>query len=107
MQMPYIEYDYDYFGFSEYRPGAYTNEPYYDDMYRSYDGEYNYYDYPNASGPGGSGGGTVGVTSSSLAAGASPNASLSGGQRSARAPASGPTGSPGVMVRYSIRILHT
>ncbi|XP_032305829.1 heterogeneous nuclear ribonucleoprotein Q isoform X5 [Drosophila ananassae] len=91
------EYDYDYFGFSEYRPGAYTNEPYYDDMYRSYDGEYNYYDYPNASGPGGSGGGTVGVTSSSLAAGASPNASLSGGQRSARAPASGPTGSPGVM----------
>ncbi|XP_043068354.1 heterogeneous nuclear ribonucleoprotein R isoform X6 [Drosophila bipectinata] len=93
------EYDYDYFGFPEYRPGTYSNEPFYEDLFRSYDGgEFNYYDYPNAAGPGGSGGGNVGVTSSSLAAGASPNTSLSVGQRSARASASGPpTGSPGVL----------
>ncbi|KAH8382925.1 hypothetical protein KR009_005824, partial [Drosophila setifemur] len=94
------EYDYDYFGFSDYRSGGYTNEPYYDDIYRSYEGEYNYYDYQNASGPGGSGGGSVGVASGSVVphnAGASPNSPLPGGQRSARPPASGPSGSPGVM----------
>ncbi|XP_037728575.1 heterogeneous nuclear ribonucleoprotein Q isoform X8 [Drosophila subpulchrella] len=92
------EYDYDYFGFSDYRQGTYTNESFYEELYRSYDGEYNYYDYP--SGNGGSGGGGGSVTGGSmvpLSSGGSQNSPLSGGQRSARGSASGPSGSTSVM----------
>lgn len=101
-----VEYDYDYFGFSEYRPGAYANDPYYDELYRSYDGDYNYFEYSGTSGAGGNGsgggaGGAGGVSGSimPLPGGASQNAALSGGQRSARGLASGPSVSPGTMVR--------
>ncbi|XP_037912529.1 heterogeneous nuclear ribonucleoprotein R isoform X2 [Hermetia illucens] len=37
------DYDYDFYGYSDYRGGY--NEPYYDDFYRSYDGDY-FFDYP-------------------------------------------------------------
>ncbi|XP_037728593.1 heterogeneous nuclear ribonucleoprotein Q isoform X11 [Drosophila subpulchrella] len=98
------EYDYDYFGFSDYRQGTYTNESFYEELYRSYDGEYNYYDYP--SGNGGSGGGGGSVTGGSmvpLSSGGSQNSPLSGGQRSARGSASGPSGSTSVMLELHSR----
>ncbi|XP_017490408.1 PREDICTED: heterogeneous nuclear ribonucleoprotein R-like isoform X2 [Rhagoletis zephyria] len=37
------DYDYDLYGYSDYRGGY--NESYYDDFYRTYDGEY-FFDYP-------------------------------------------------------------
>lgn len=41
--------DYDYYGYSDYH-GGYT-EPFYDDIYRTYDGDY-YFDFqPAANGP--------------------------------------------------------
>ncbi|XP_014095205.1 heterogeneous nuclear ribonucleoprotein Q isoform X4 [Bactrocera oleae] len=39
----FIDYDYDFYGYSDYRGGY--NESYYDDFYRTYDGEY-FFDYP-------------------------------------------------------------
>lgn len=39
----FIDYEYDFYGYSDYR-GAYTDS-YYDDFYRTYDGEY-FFDYP-------------------------------------------------------------
>ncbi|XP_043064878.1 heterogeneous nuclear ribonucleoprotein R isoform X1 [Drosophila ficusphila] len=94
------DYDYDYFGFSDYRPNsAYAaNESFYEELYRSYDGDYNYYDYPSGagSGCGGGVGGVGGVPGSPvvpLSGGSSQNSPLSSGQRSARTPASGPSGS--------------
>ncbi|XP_017017493.3 heterogeneous nuclear ribonucleoprotein Q isoform X5 [Drosophila kikkawai] len=99
------DYDYDYFGFSDFRPGTYANDPYYDELYRSYDGDYSFYEYSSPSGLGGAGngggggvgGGGGGVSGSimPLSGGATQNASLSGGQRSARGLASGSSGSPG------------
>lgn len=38
----FVDYDYDYYGYSEYRGGY--NDSYYDEYYRSYDGE-QFYDY--------------------------------------------------------------
>lgn len=38
----FVEYDFDFYGYSDYRGGY--NEPYYDDYYRSYEGDY-YFDY--------------------------------------------------------------
>nr|XP_017017493.2 heterogeneous nuclear ribonucleoprotein Q isoform X6 [Drosophila kikkawai] len=99
------DYDYDYFGFSDFRPGTYANDPYYDELYRSYDGDYSFYEYSSPSGLGGAGngggggvgGGGGGVSGSimPLSGGATQNASLSRGQRSARGLASGSSGSPG------------
>ncbi|XP_033244761.1 heterogeneous nuclear ribonucleoprotein Q isoform X9 [Drosophila miranda] len=51
------EYEVDYFGYPEYRPGLATNELYYDDLYRTYEGDFHYYNYPNATNDGSSGGG--------------------------------------------------
>ncbi|KMZ02355.1 heterogeneous nuclear ribonucleoprotein Q isoform X5 [Drosophila simulans] len=95
------DYFYDFFGFSDYRQGYFgNNESYYDDMYRSFDGDYNYYDYPNGGG-GGSGGGAGGSASGGtvppLSAGGSQNSPLASGQRSARGSASGPSASPSLM----------
>ncbi|XP_043862368.1 heterogeneous nuclear ribonucleoprotein Q isoform X8 [Drosophila santomea] len=92
------DYDYDYFGFSDYRQGLFANESYYEDLYRSYDGDYNYYDYPNGGGGGSGGGGSVsGGTVVPLSAGGSQNSPLASGQRSARGSASGPSGSSSIM----------
>ncbi|XP_026831710.1 heterogeneous nuclear ribonucleoprotein Q isoform X15 [Drosophila erecta] len=90
------DYYYDYFGFSDYRQGVFANESFYEDLYRSYDADYNYYDYSN--GGGGSGGGSVsGGTVVPVSAGGSPNSPLASGQRSARGSASGPSGSSSIM----------
>ncbi|XP_036673866.2 heterogeneous nuclear ribonucleoprotein Q isoform X1 [Drosophila suzukii] len=91
------EYDYDYFGFSDYRQGTYTNESFYEELYRSYDGDYNYYDYPSGNGGSGGGGSVTGGSMVPLSSGGSQNSPLSGGQRSARGSASGPSGSTSVM----------
>nr|XP_017017495.2 heterogeneous nuclear ribonucleoprotein Q isoform X9 [Drosophila kikkawai] len=110
------DYDYDYFGFSDFRPGTYANDPYYDELYRSYDGDYSFYEYSSPSGLGGAGngggggvgGGGGGVSGSimPLSGGATQNASLSRGQRSARGLASGSSGSPGsVMLELHSRLL--
>lgn len=40
----FIDYEYDFYGYSDYR-GAGYNDSYYEDFYRTYDGEY-YFDYP-------------------------------------------------------------
>uniref|UniRef100_A0A6P4EZY0 Heterogeneous nuclear ribonucleoprotein Q isoform X1 n=2 Tax=Drosophila rhopaloa TaxID=1041015 RepID=A0A6P4EZY0_DRORH len=93
------EYDYDYFGFSDYRPGTYaTNESFYDELYRSYDGDYNYYDYQSGAGSGGGNvaGGPV-IPLPSGGGGSSQNSPLASGQRSARSSASGPSGSTGIV----------
>ncbi|KAH8265255.1 hypothetical protein KR038_002492, partial [Drosophila bunnanda] len=107
------DYDYDYFGFSDYRPGAFPNDPYYDDLYRSYDGDFSFYDYASLTGLGGAGngggggvggggGGGGGGGSGSMMpmpGGGGQSASLTGGQRSARGMASGPIGrGPGITV---------
>lgn len=39
----FIDYEYDFYGYSDYRGGY--NDSYYDDFYRTYDGEY-FFDYP-------------------------------------------------------------
>ncbi|XP_043655334.1 heterogeneous nuclear ribonucleoprotein R isoform X7 [Drosophila teissieri] len=91
------DYDYDYFGFSDYRQGLFANESYYEDLYRSYDGDYNYYDYPNGGGGSGGGGSVSGGTVVPLSAGGSQNSPLASGQRSARGSASGPSGSSSIM----------
>ncbi|XP_026831700.1 heterogeneous nuclear ribonucleoprotein Q isoform X2 [Drosophila erecta] len=102
------DYYYDYFGFSDYRQGVFANESFYEDLYRSYDADYNYYDYSN--GGGGSGGGSVsGGTVVPVSAGGSPNSPLASGQRSARGSASGPSGSSSIMLelhsRHSWRVI--
>ncbi|XP_017003448.2 heterogeneous nuclear ribonucleoprotein Q isoform X3 [Drosophila takahashii] len=94
------DYDYDYFGFSDYRQGAYANESFYEELYRSYDQDYNYYEYPGGATTTGSSGGGASVAGSSvvpLSAGGSQNSPLASGQRSARGSTSGPSGSTGVM----------
>ncbi|XP_016960264.1 heterogeneous nuclear ribonucleoprotein Q isoform X7 [Drosophila biarmipes] len=92
------EYDYDYFGFSDYRQGTYSNESFYEELYRSYDGDFNYYDYPSGNGGSGGGGGSVaGGSMVPFSSGGGQNSPLSGGQRSARGSASGPSGSTSVM----------
>ncbi|TMW54056.1 hypothetical protein DOY81_000842 [Sarcophaga bullata] len=40
-------YEYDFYGYSDYR-GAGYNDTYYEDFYRTYDGEY-FFDYPPSS----------------------------------------------------------
>lgn len=54
----FIDYDYDFYGFSDYRGGY--NETFYDEYYRSFDGDqypsYPSYDYPQ-SGSNATGGG--------------------------------------------------
>ncbi|XP_017118736.1 heterogeneous nuclear ribonucleoprotein Q isoform X8 [Drosophila elegans] len=87
------EYDYDYFGFSDYHPSSYgANESFYDELYRSYDGDYNYYDFQ--SGACGGGGNMTGGPVVPLPNGSSAqNSPLASGQRSARSSASGPSGS--------------
>ncbi|XP_043948309.1 heterogeneous nuclear ribonucleoprotein Q isoform X11 [Drosophila biarmipes] len=93
------EYDYDYFGFSDYRQGTYSNESFYEELYRSYDGDFNYYDYPSGNGGSGGGGGSVaGGSMVPFSSGGGQNSPLSGGQRSARGSASGPSGSTSVML---------
>lgn len=56
--MYFIDYDYDFYGFSEYRGGY--NESFYDEYYRSFDGDqypsYQAYDY-SQSGTSATGGG--------------------------------------------------
>ncbi|XP_036673876.1 heterogeneous nuclear ribonucleoprotein R isoform X11 [Drosophila suzukii] len=99
------EYDYDYFGFSDYRQGTYTNESFYEELYRSYDGDYNYYDYPSGNGGSGGGGSVTGGSMVPLSSGGSQNSPLSGGQRSARGSASGPSGSTSVMLELHSRHL--
>ncbi|XP_020799460.1 heterogeneous nuclear ribonucleoprotein Q isoform X4 [Drosophila serrata] len=99
------DYDYDYFGFSDYRPGAYSNDLYYDDMYRAYDQDYGFYEYSNPTGLGGAGNGGVGgggiggggVSGSMMPmpGGTAQSAPLSGGQRTARGMTTGPSGSAG------------
>lgn len=44
----FIDYDYDFVGFSDYRGGY--NESFYDEYYRSFDGDYP---YPSSVAPGG------------------------------------------------------
>uniref|UniRef100_A0A6P4F3Y8 Heterogeneous nuclear ribonucleoprotein Q isoform X11 n=1 Tax=Drosophila rhopaloa TaxID=1041015 RepID=A0A6P4F3Y8_DRORH len=100
------EYDYDYFGFSDYRPGTYaTNESFYDELYRSYDGDYNYYDYQSGAGSGGGNvaGGPV-IPLPSGGGGSSQNSPLASGQRSARSSASGPSGSTGIVLELHSRL---
>ena len=43
----FIDYEYDFYGYSDYR-GAGYNDTYYEDFYRTYDGEY-FFDYPPSS----------------------------------------------------------
>ncbi|CAO1431202.1 unnamed protein product [Diamesa tonsa] len=63
------DYDYDFYGYSNYR-GGYNNESYYDEYYRSFDGDY-YFDYPQsgAASHGGGGGQQRPGRSSSVAIG--------------------------------------
>ncbi|XP_060649464.1 heterogeneous nuclear ribonucleoprotein R isoform X3 [Drosophila nasuta] len=97
------DYDYDYFGYSDYRPG-FGADSYYDDVYRFYEGDYSYYDYPNnASGNGGAGGGGGSSVNNSTAVAMPTNAGGGGGtsvnasQRPSRAQASGTVNSTVVM----------
>ncbi|XP_043070902.1 heterogeneous nuclear ribonucleoprotein Q isoform X2 [Drosophila grimshawi] len=44
------DYDYDYFGYPDFRgpgPANFGADSYYDDIYRAYEGDYNYYDFAN------------------------------------------------------------
>lgn len=67
-----VDYDYDFYGYTDYR-GGYSGENYYEDFYRTFDGDY-YLDYPpNSVG----GGGTCAVVASATAAAAAAN--LGGG----------------------------
>lgn len=45
LQICFIDYEYDFYGYSDYRGGAGYNDSYYEDFYRTYDGEY-FFDYP-------------------------------------------------------------
>lgn len=45
----FVDYDYDFYGYSDYRGGY--NDSYYDDYFRSYDGE-QFFDYTSNSGAG-------------------------------------------------------
>lgn len=50
-----IDYDYDFYGYSNYR-GGYNNESYYDEYYQSFDGDY-YFDYSRSGAASHGGGG--------------------------------------------------
>lgn len=39
----FVDYDYDFYGYMDYRGGY--SDPYFDECYQSYDGEF-YYDFP-------------------------------------------------------------
>lgn len=41
-----VDYDFDFYGYSDYR-GGYTEPSFYEDYYRSYEGDY-FFEYPPA-----------------------------------------------------------
>ncbi|KAM8706210.1 hypothetical protein ACLKA7_010483 [Drosophila subpalustris] len=92
------DYDYDYFGYSDYRPG-FGADSYYDDVYRVYEGDYSFYDYPN--GAGGNGGAGSSVNSAAVAmpnnSGGGGGTSVNASQRPSRSQASGTVNSSVVM----------
>ncbi|XP_023172657.1 heterogeneous nuclear ribonucleoprotein Q-like isoform X1 [Drosophila hydei] len=90
------DYDYDYFGYSEFRPG-FGADSYYDDVYRAYEGEYSYYDYPNAaSGNGAAGGISNGAVAMSNNSGGG-SVPLGASQRPSRSQQGGSANSPVIM----------
>ncbi|ALC46706.1 CG17838 [Drosophila busckii] len=99
------EYDYDYFGYSDFRPGGFGAESFYDDVYRAYDGDYSYYDYPNAAagGPPGSPAAAAAAAAAAVAMSAG-NGSAAAAQRSSRNPQNGSISSPVVMLDLHSRL---
>ncbi|XP_034489381.1 uncharacterized protein LOC117793198, partial [Drosophila innubila] len=93
-------YDYDYFGYSDYRPG-FGADSYYDDVYRVYEGDYSYYDYPNGASGNGGAGSSVNSAAVAMPSNTGGGTSVNASQRPSRSQASGTVNSSVVMVRHS------